>query len=96
MGKILIQCMTIDQLYGWASSEGGGRRGTIRNVGSAPWGVEKIKAVVSLRWSGPGPRKVVACDENGYPTDRTVETRTDARELVVRIDEATVYTVVQR
>jgi len=94
--KILIQCMTIDQLHGWASSEAGGKRGTIQQVGSAPWGVEKIKAVVRLRWSGPNPRKVIACDENGYATDRTVETWMDAGGLAIRIDEATAYTVVER
>ena len=94
--KILIQCMTIDQLHGWASSEAGGKRGTIQHVGSAPWGVEKIKAVVSLLWSGPSPRKVIACDENGYATDRIVETWMDAGGLAMRIDEATAYTVVER
>jgi len=95
-GKILIQCMSTDQLHGWITSEPGGKGGTIQNVGSAPWGMEKIEAVVGLRWNGPSPSKVVACDENGYATDRTVEIRAEAGELTVRIDEATAYTVVQR
>ena len=95
-GKILIQCMTIDQLYGWAASEAGGKGGTIQDVGSAPWGVEKIEATVSLRWSGPKPTKVVACDENGYATDRAVQTRLDAAGLAIQIGEATAYTVIER
>ena len=94
--KILIQCMTVDRLHGWATSEAGGRRGTIEQVGSAPWGVEKIDAVVRLRWSGPNAPRVTACDENGYATDRTVETWTDDGELAIRIDEAAAYTVVER
>jgi len=94
--KLLIQCMTIDQLHRWASSEAGGKGGKIQSVGSAPWGLEKIDAVVTLRGSGLKPRKVVACDENGYATDRTVETRAEDGGLVIQIDPATVYTVIGR
>jgi len=94
--KILIQCMTIDQLYGWATSQEDGKGGTIREVGSAPWGVQKIDAVVGLLWSGPAPRKVVGCDENGYSTERPVDVSTDGGRLTIRIGESTAYTVVQR
>jgi hypothetical protein len=95
-GKILIQCMTIDQLHGWATSQAGGKGGTIQDVGSAPWGVEKIDATLSLRWGGPKPTQVVACDENGYPTDRRVQMRLDGAALTIKIDPATAYTVIER
>jgi hypothetical protein len=94
--KILIQCMTIDQLHGWATSQPGGKGGTIRQVGSAPWGVEKIDATVKLRWSAPKPARVVACDENGYATDRKVQTRLDDAALTIKIDPSTAYTVIER
>jgi hypothetical protein len=94
--KIFLQCMTIDQPYGWATSEPGGKGGTIRDVGSAPWGVEKIDAIVRLRPRGRGPSKVLACDENGYATERTVSKSESGSGLVIRIDETAAYTVIER
>jgi hypothetical protein len=94
--KILIQCMTIDQLHGWSTTEDGGKAGTIEHTGSAPWGMEKIDASVSMRYGGGQPPRVVACDENGYPTDRNVDARLDGGTLTIEIDEASAYTVVQR
>jgi hypothetical protein len=88
--------MSIDQPYGWTSSEAVGKRGTIENVGSAPWGVENIEAVVNLPWHGPNPAKVIACDENGYATDRAVETRVDSVGLALHMGGAAVYTVIER
>jgi hypothetical protein len=94
--KILIQCMTIDQLYGWETSEAGGLNGTIRNTGSAPWGVEKYKASVALQWKGSKPIAVIACDENGYQTNKPVKHRRSADKLTVEIDASTAYTVIRR
>jgi hypothetical protein len=94
--KILVQCMTIDQLYGWASSEPGGLGGTIRDVGTAPWGVERFKASVTLKLKGDVPALVVACDENGYATDKSVEVSGPAGSFTVKIGPSTAYTVVQR
>ncbi|MBN1816536.1 MAG: hypothetical protein JW828_04200, partial [Sedimentisphaerales bacterium] len=94
--KILIQCMTIDQLYGWDSSEAAGLGGAIRDVGSAPWGVKLIKARVSLRWKGDGPARVAACDENGYPTDKKTDVSLEQGILTIQIDETSPYTVVIR
>ena len=55
--------------------------GTIRSVGSALWGVEKIEASVTLNLEGGRPKRVVACDENGYPSN--VETTvSEARNTV--------------
>ena len=94
--KILIQCMTIDQLHGWSTSQPGGKGGTIQDVGSAPWGMEKIDATVNLRWDGPPPTRVIVCDENGYATDRKVRCRLDGAALTMKIDEAMAYTVIER
>jgi hypothetical protein len=94
--KILIQCMTIDQLYGWETSEAGGMGGSIRSVGSAPWGIEKIEAAVTLRLRGGGRTKVVVCDENGYATDKETEVSAAVGALNVQINETAAYTVVLR
>jgi hypothetical protein len=94
--KILIQCMTIDQLYGWETSEPGGMGGAIRSVGSAPWGVQNIDVTVTLRLPGGKPKQVVACDENGYATDKETPTSSTGEALTLRIDETTPYTVVLR
>jgi len=94
--KLLIQCMTVDQLYGWEASEPGGMAGTIRNVGSAPWGMQKIDARVTLRLGGGTPSRVIACDENGYPTDRQTPTSPAPDALTLQIHETSPYTVVIR
>ncbi len=94
--KLLIQCMTIDQLYGWETSEPGGMGGTIRNVGSAPWGVQEIRATVTLRWLADKPQRVIACDENGYATDRTTNVSSTSDGLKLRINRSTPYTVILR
>jgi hypothetical protein len=94
--KILVQCMTIDQLFGWETSEPGGLRGTIRSLGSAPWGVQRIRASVTLRRARGPAFEVVACDENGYPTDQKTRTTRTGHALTIEIHETTVYTVVRR
>ncbi|MBN2023135.1 MAG: hypothetical protein JW809_10115 [Pirellulales bacterium] len=94
--RLLIQCTTIDELYGWTTSDAGGKRGTIQSLGSAPWNVEDIKTVVRLKWAGPPPARVVACDENGYATDRPVDARTTSGGLAVTIDPSTACTVIER
>ena len=94
--KILVQCMTIDQLDGWQSSAPGGMGGTIRNVGSAPWGVQRFNVSITLRLNGNRPTAVTACDENGYATSKVVQTEGRAGRFIVRIDERTAYTVIER
>ena len=66
--KILIQAMTGEQPYGFKTA---GNR--IVDTGTAPFGIEKIRAVVSLKLTGGGKPVAVALDENGYPTDKPVK-----------------------
>lgn len=94
--KILVQCMTIDQMYGWESSDPDGLGGTIHSVGSAPWGVEKFDVSVTLKLDGKNPIKVIACDENGYATDKLVESYGDVKNFTVKIGETTAYTIIER
>ena len=94
--KILVQCMAIDQLYGWETSEPDGLSGTIQSVGSAPWGVQKFDTTITLRLSGDAASKITACDENGYPTERKVQSSVNGNELRVEIDPETAYTVIER
>ena len=95
--RILIQCMTVDQLYGWKTSEPGGKNGTIQNVGSAPWGVEEIDVTANLRFNGAGPWEAVSCDENGYAraTNRRQLSPRDGA-VQVTVDPSAVYTVLVR
>ena len=79
--NLLIQCMTIDQLYGWETSEPGGLQGTIRNTGSAPWGVEEYKVSVTLKQNSKNPLTVIACDENGYSTTKPVQYKRAAENV---------------
>ena len=94
--KILIQCMTIDRLYAWQTSQPDGMAGTIRSVGSAPWGVERIKASVTLRLKGQKPAQIIVCDENGYPTNEKTTISPTANRLKIKISETAAYTVILR
>jgi len=94
--KILIQCMTIDRLYAWQTSQPDGMAGTIRSVGSAPWGVEKIKASVTLRLKGQKPTKIIVCDENGYPKNEKTTISPTANSFKIKINETATYTVILR
>jgi hypothetical protein len=94
--KILVQCMTIDQLYGWETSAPDGFSGTIQSVGSAPWGVQRFDVSVTLKLNGAAPTAVTACDENGYATKKPVRTEGPAARFMVKIDGETAYTVIER
>lgn len=94
--RILIQCMTIDQLYGWRASEPGGLGGTVENVGSAPWGVETYQVSVSFKGAAFQSATVIACDENGYPTDKETQTIRTPGQLTININASAAYTVVKR
>ncbi|MHC4741278.1 MAG: hypothetical protein ACYS8Z_05175, partial [Planctomycetota bacterium] len=94
--RILIQCMTIDQLYNWQTSAADNLSGTIQNVGSSPFSVQKIDAAVTLRLSGQRPKRAITCDENAYPTDKRTEITATSAGTTIRINESTPYTVILR
>ena len=94
--RVLIQCTTLDQPYGWHTSEPNGLAGTIEEVGGAPWGMQRCQATVSLPWAGPDSVAVVACDENGYATDKPVALQRDTDRVLITIEETSAYTIVTR
>lgn len=95
-GKILIQTMTIEQLYGFKATGKDNLSGRIESVGSAPFGVEKFEASVTLTLTGGKPATVTACDEHGYPRDKRVKTTRRGAALTVTLDEASPYHVLTR
>jgi hypothetical protein len=58
--------------------------------------MQKIDARVTLRLPGGAPRRVIACDENGYPTDRPTQTSGPPDAVTLQIHETSPYTVVLR
>ena len=94
--RVLIQCTTVDQPYGWRTSESHGLGGTVEDVGGAPWGMERIKASVTLSWPDAPGVTAIACDENGYPTDKPTQTLDQPGGLTLQINPATAYTLVKR
>jgi len=94
--RILIQCMTIDQLYGWQTSQPGGLRGTIESVGSAPWGVEEYQVSVTFKGTGAKLATVISCDENGYPTDKPNRTTQTPEGITIHINSSAPYTIIKR
>ncbi len=91
--KILIQVMTQEQPYGF-KTEGD----KITDLGSAPFGVKKIDARVSLKLEGAGKPTVTALDENGYGTKKAVMTSGDGIKtpLLIKLAEDSIYHVIQR
>ena len=94
--EILIQCMTVDQPYGWKSTMPDGHSGTIVQVGAAPWGMQKIKASLTLKWPGASRAQMIACDEHGYPTDTVIRSQAKGKGINIQIPESNAYTIVTR
>ena len=80
--RLLIQCMTVEQFYGFKTGDPQNLHGRIESVGSAPCGVERFDAEVTLRLEETGSVTVVACDEHGYP--RKCRSTVPARRRVLR------------
>jgi hypothetical protein len=94
--RVLIQCTTLDQPYGWRTSDANGLGGTIEEVGSAPWGMQRIHASVTLHWAGQPAVAVTVCDENGYATDKPVACEQGHDQVLIPIEETGTYTIVTR
>ena len=91
--RILIQAMTEEQPYGFRTE---GNR--ITSMGGSPFGVRKLGIQVALRLEGTGDPRVVALDENGYATAKTVVTRRTGGEksFAVQLAPDSIYHVVER
>jgi hypothetical protein len=87
--RVLIQAMTEDRPYGFRAP--GGR---IANMGSAPFGVKRIDAAVTL--AGGGRCKVTALDENGYATDKAVDAIASSAGVKIQLAGEAIYHVVTR
>ena len=94
--RVLIQCTTLDQPYGWHTSETNGLSGTIEDVGGAPWGMQRYSASVTLHWAEQSPVTVTACDENGYASDKPVAYDRSEGQVVIQIEASSAYTIVTR
>jgi hypothetical protein len=93
---ILIQCMTVDQLYGWQTSRADGLGGTITHVGTAPWGMESYEVSVTFKGSNTASPTVIPCDENGYATDTSTRVTHSSGQWTLHINPSSAYTIVKR
>lgn len=91
--SLLIQCMTVEQFYGFKSSGDGNRSGTIEHVGSAPCGVERFQVTVTIRPSSRSPITVRACDEHGYPRETPVRVEKTSQGITIELDPQSPYHV---
>jgi len=90
--KILIQAMTEERLSGFKAA--GGR---ITDLGSAPFGVRKIAAKISLKQSASSSRmRVTVLDENGYAGKKGPGVTVSGGRTVVELAEQGVYHVLTR
>ncbi len=91
--RILIQTMTQERPVGFKAV--GGR---ITNLGSAPFGVRRIDATVSLKGPKMGTAQSVVLDENGYPLKaKMILAKTpDGRSVTFALHFRGVYHVITR
>ncbi|MGB2821717.1 MAG: hypothetical protein WBF17_12095 [Phycisphaerae bacterium] len=89
--RILIQAMTEDRPYGFRAP--GGR---IASMGSAPFGIKRIDASVTLKLAGGAKCKVTALDENGYATDKAVGVVGSLGGATIKLAGDAIYHVVTR
>ena len=94
--KILVQSMTAERPYSFRVN--GDEEGTITDMGGFPFGVKKNQTRISLSLSSCSQLQVIALDENGYPTDKSVEFQGGANgePLSIQLAEDSVYHVIQR
>jgi hypothetical protein len=94
--RILIQCSTKDQFYGFRATGPESLSGRIESVGSAPIGVERFDVEISLELEGEQPIHVIACDEHGYATPKAVTTSREPSAFRIVLDPTSPYHVVER
>ena len=89
--RVLVQTMTVDRPYGYREVNG-----KITSLGSAPFGVEKVR--VGLRLNGPawGDVSVTALDEHGYATERPVTLKRSGDATLIGLRPDAVYHVLTR
>ena len=94
--KILLQVMSIERPYQFKTSSGDGKSGTIQNMGGAPMNIEAFAGAVTLKLKGAKPKSVVACDENGYATDKQVQSSGSSKSFTISLNKDVVYYVITR
>jgi hypothetical protein len=89
--NILIQAMTEERPYGFRAA--GGR---ITNLGSAPFGVRNINAVVTFKGTRAARVRATALDENGYPRKQELPVEVKGNVATVKLSARGVYHVITR
>ena len=91
--KILIQAITVERPHGFKAV---GQR--ITDLGSAPIGVERIAARITIQSKGAKRLNVVALDENGCRTNKPVKLtgRDGAAPPTVELAPEAIYHVITR
>jgi hypothetical protein len=94
--RILVQAMTTERPFGFRAS--GGADGAIQDVGTWPFGVERIRARLTLRGGSWRGATVTPLDENGYarPEGRAVIVAEDGGSVAFTLAEDSVYHIVRR
>jgi hypothetical protein len=89
--RILIQAMTEERPYGFATDDG-----RITSLGGRPFGVKELDIRVQLRLDDTLQTRVVALDENGYATGQPVRIRASATALEIELAPDSIYHIVTR
>ena len=94
--EILLQAMTVERPYGFRASNG--RAGTITELGSYPFGIERIRARITITLQDGDRFEVLALDANGYPTDTpiAVSAGNDGESITFDLAEDSVYHLLRR
>ncbi len=89
--RILVQALTEDRPTGWRS-----RARIIESLGTPPWRVRDIQAILTLPWTGPPPRRVTALDGRGVaqPSDAAWSVQNGRLRLTLPHDR--LYTLIER
>ena len=91
--RILVQAMTEEQTYGFKADP---KSGLIQDVGTAPFGVQKISATLTIKLSNAGSVKFQPLDENGYPTTAPITSSAKGDSITFTLPATTLYTVLTK
>jgi len=94
--NILIQTMTIERPYGFKTS--GVNSGTIKDMGTYPFGVEKIDVDITLGKDFSDGFQLIPLDENGYSKGVPIDLQRHAvyNDFRFKLTEDAVYHVLRR
>ncbi len=93
--ELLLQTMTVERPYGFEATNGD--EGRITNMGSYPFGVEKIDGKIQFKDADKVSINVIPLDPNGYPQQNiSIDVQKENGLLSFKLAEDAIYHLIRK